>query len=93
MGLIAESAKPLRPIERDFIIDSTGFATSRFFGWFYYKYGVVKKEYDWVKVSVCTGRTTNVITAVEIDVVAARCGLPGLRSAPQRHGRRWLQAS
>ena len=67
MGLIAESAKPLRSIERDFIIDSTGFATSRFVRWFDHKYGIVKKEYDWVKVSVCTGKTTNVITAVEID--------------------------
>ena len=67
MGLIAESARPLRSIESDFIIDSSGFATSRFVRWFDHKYGIVKQEYDWVKVSVCTGRTTNVITAVEID--------------------------
>jgi transposase len=67
MGLIAESARPLRSIEVDFIIDSSGFSTSRFVRWFDHKYGIVKQEYDWVKVSVCTGRTTNVITAVEID--------------------------
>jgi hypothetical protein len=67
MGLIAESARPLRSIEFDFIIDSSGFATSRFVRWFDHKYGVVKQAYDWVKVSVCTGRTTNVVTAVEID--------------------------
>ena len=67
MGLIGESARPLRSIECDFVIDSSGFATSRFVRWFDHKYGIVKQEYDWVKVSVCTGRTTNVVTAVEID--------------------------
>jgi transposase len=67
MSLIAESARPLRSVERDFIVDSSGFATSRFVRWFDHKYGTVKREYDWVKVSVCTGRTTNVVTAVEID--------------------------
>ena len=66
-SLIAESARPLRSIEQDFIIDSSGFATSRFVRWFDHKYGVTKKAYDWVKISVCTGRTTNVVTAVEID--------------------------
>jgi diadenosine tetraphosphatase ApaH/serine/threonine PP2A family protein phosphatase len=67
MGLIGESARPLRSIECDFAVDSSGFATSRFVRWYDHKYGIVKQEYDWVKVSVCTGRTTNVVTAVEID--------------------------
>lgn len=67
MDLIGESAKPLQSIECDFIVDSTGFATSRFVRWFDHKYGVVKQEYDWVKVSVCTGQTTNIVTAVEVD--------------------------
>ena len=48
-------------------MDSSGFATSRFVRWYDHKYGVVKQEYDWVKVSVCTGKTTNIVTAVEID--------------------------
>jgi hypothetical protein len=67
MGLIGQSAKPLCSIESDFIVDSSGFATSRFVRWFDHKYGIVKREYDWVKVSLCTGRTTNVVTAVEVD--------------------------
>jgi hypothetical protein len=66
-GLIVESAKPLRVVETDFAVDSSGFTSSRFIRWFDHKYGVVKQEYDWVKVSVCTGKTTNVVTAVEID--------------------------
>jgi Transposase DDE domain len=67
MSLIGESARPLRSIEVDFIVDSSGFTSSRFVRWFDHKYGVVKQEYDWMKVSVCTGRTTNIVTAVEID--------------------------
>jgi transposase len=67
MSLIAESARPLRTIESDFAVDSSGFTSSRFVRWFDHKYGVVKSEYDWVKVSICTGKTTNVVTAVEVD--------------------------
>jgi transposase len=67
MDLIGESARPLRSIEMDFVVDSSGFATSRFVRWFDHKYGVVKQKYDWVKCSVMTGVTTNVVTAVETD--------------------------
>jgi transposase len=67
MGLIGESAKPLRSVESDFVVDSSGFATSRFVRWYDHKYGVVKQKYDWVKCSVMTGVTTNVVTAVEMD--------------------------
>ena len=65
--LIAESALPLRTVEVDFAIDSSGFATSRFVRWFDHKYGKPMQEYDWVKVSVMTGVKTNVVTAVVVD--------------------------
>ena len=65
-SLIAESSLPLRSIEQDFAIDSSGFATSRFVRWFDHKYGVVKQRYDWVKVHLMTGVTTNIVTAAEI---------------------------
>lgn len=64
--MIAETARPLRSIEVDFAVDSTGFTTSRFIRWFDHKYGVVKQKCDWVKVSVMTGMKTNVVAAVEI---------------------------
>ena len=54
-ALIAESSLPLRSIEIDFAIDSSGFATSRFVRWFDHKYGVVKQRYDWVKVHMMCG--------------------------------------
>ena len=65
-ALIGESSLPLRSIERDFAVDSSGFATSRFVRWFDHKYGVVKQKYDWVKVHLMTGVNTNIVTAVEI---------------------------
>jgi transposase len=66
-ALIAESAKPLKSVEEDFAVDSSGFATSRFVRWFDHKYGCPRQEYDWVKVSVMTGVKTNVVTAVLVD--------------------------
>jgi len=66
MGLIAGSASPLRSIESDFVVDSTGFATSRFVRWFDHKYVVVRQKCDWVKAHLMTGVKTNVVTAVAI---------------------------
>lgn len=65
-GLIAESSLPLRSVEVDFAVDSSGFTTSRFHRWFDHKYGKVRQEHDWVKVHVMTGVKTNIVTAVEI---------------------------
>jgi transposase len=65
-AMIAESAMPLKSIERDFAVDSSGFATSRFVRWFDHKYGVVKQKYDWVKVHMMVGVKTNIVTACEI---------------------------
>jgi len=65
-SLITRSALPLKAIETDFAVDSTGFMTSRFTRWFDAKYGVVKQEHDWVKAHIMCGVKTNVVTAVEI---------------------------
>lgn len=65
-ALIAESSLPLRSVEVDFAIDSSGFATSRFVRWFDHKYGVVRQRYDWVKVHMACGIKTNIVTAAEI---------------------------
>jgi transposase len=65
--LIAESSLPLKSVEQDFAIDSSGFATSRFVRWFDHKYGQPKQEYDWVKCHLVCGVKTNVVAAVQID--------------------------
>ncbi len=66
-ALIVQSSLPLKSVEFDFAIDSSGFATSRFVRWFDHKYGVVRQKYDWVKVHLMCGVKTNVVTAVEIS--------------------------
>jgi transposase len=65
--LITQSALPLKSIETDFAVDSTGFMTSRFTRWFDKKYGVVKQEHDWVKAHIMCGVKTNVVTSVDIQ--------------------------
>lgn len=65
-ALVAMSSLPLKSVEVDFAVDSSGFATSRFVRWFDHKYGVVRRKYDWVKVHLMCGVKTNIVTAVEI---------------------------
>src|SRR5262249_47580941 len=64
--LVERSALPLRAVETDFAVDSSGFSTNKFVRWYDAKYGVERSGHDWVKVHVCTGVKTNVVTAVEI---------------------------
>jgi transposase len=64
--LITKSSLPLRVIEQDFAVDSTGFMTSRFTRWFDQKYGTKMEKADWVKAHVMCGVKTNVVTAVQI---------------------------
>src|SRR2546428_14191757 len=63
--MIETSALPLKAIECDFAVDSTGFGVSRFFRWYDQKYGVVKDRRDWVKLHAMVGVKTNIVTAVE----------------------------
>jgi transposase len=73
-ALIARSAMPLRTVERDFAIDSSGFSSSRFERWFDHKYGITRQKCVWVKTHICCGVKTNVVTAVRIlDKDAADC--------------------
>lgn len=65
-NLVTQSSLPLKAVESDFAVDSTGFTTSRFVRWFDHKYGVERQEHDWVKVHLMCGVRTNIVTAVEI---------------------------
>jgi hypothetical protein len=65
-AMIGQSSLPLKSVEVDFAVDSSGFATSRFIRWFDIKYGVVKQKYDWIKCHLMCGVKTNIVTAVEI---------------------------
>lgn len=67
--LIATSSLPLRAVERDFAVDSSGFSTSRFVRWLDHKHGrpMEAKTREWVKAHLVVGVTTNVVTAVQIS--------------------------
>src|SRR5579864_4309869 len=65
-NLIAQSSIPLKAVETDFAVDSSGFSTSRFTRWYDHKYGRMREKADWVKAHVMCGVRTNVITAIEI---------------------------
>ena len=69
--LIDESALPLAAIEEDFAIDSSGLATGARVKWHDTKWGTLGAQYSdmrkgWVKLHICCGVKTNVVTAVKI---------------------------
>lgn len=66
--LIEVSSLPMVEIESDFAIDSTGISSSRFVQWSTAKYKDPKLMMlkHWVKMHICTGVQTNIITAVQI---------------------------
>ena len=66
VSLIERTSLPLRDVESQFAVDSTGFAYSRFVRWFDIKYNRFASEQQWVKAHFCCGTKTNVVTSVEI---------------------------
>jgi transposase len=63
--LIAITSAPLRAIETDFAVDSTGFRTRCFGAYCEGKYPSAK-EHIWLKLHAVCGVRTNIITAVKI---------------------------
>jgi transposase/predicted nucleic acid-binding Zn finger protein len=63
--LIEQSASPLRAIETDFAVDSSGFSTSTYARWFDHKYGKNRSKQTWVKTHLICGVKTHIITSVE----------------------------
>jgi transposase len=64
--LIRRSALPLRAVDVDFAVDSTGFGTSKFEKWYDEKYSITRQKCEWVKAHALVGTKTNVITAAYI---------------------------
>jgi len=63
-NLIQVSGLPLRAVESQFAIDSSGFSSSRFSRWYDEKYGVSRDHQDWVKCHLVCGTRTHIVTAV-----------------------------
>jgi transposase len=68
-ALIVKSSLPLRGVEWDFAVDSSGFSTGQFTRWIWAKYGMnphVRDREEWIKVHLICGVMTNIVTSVEI---------------------------
>jgi transposase len=63
--LIEQSASPLRAVETDFAVDSSGFSTSTYARWFDHKWGRERTQQNWIKCHLICGVKTHVVTSVE----------------------------
>jgi hypothetical protein len=64
--LIEQSAAPLAGVETSFAVDSTGFSTSVYHSWLSHKHQREIRSAKWVKVSICCGVETHVVTAANV---------------------------
>ena len=64
-SLIEASASPLKAVEVNFAIDSTGFSTSNYERWFDHKWGKEKSRQKFIKAHIMTGVRTNIVSAAE----------------------------
>ena len=64
--MIKLSSLPMKAIETDFAVDSSGFSTCNYVRWFDEKYGKEKTTNVWLKAHLMTGVKTHIVTSVEI---------------------------
>ncbi len=64
--MVTITSLPLKSVEKDFAIDSTGFGTSNFQRWYSFKHGKEINSRRWVKCHFITGTKTNIIPSVKI---------------------------
>jgi transposase len=85
--LITRAALPLKALETDFAVDSTGFGTQQFYRHYSAKYGHDQYSRDYLKLHVMVGTKTNVVTAAEVtDRNTHDCPLlPGLVAKTANH--------
>ena len=69
--LVTLSSLPLKGIENNFAVDSSGFSTCRFVRWFNKKYGREIDNREWVKVHLMCGVDTKIVTSVDVSGWAA----------------------
>ena len=67
--LIALSAQPLTGVEEKFAIDSSGFRTTKFNEYMVQRFHL-QKNHEWIKLHLCCGTKTNIVTAVQVDMGA-----------------------
>ncbi|HEV8430070.1 MAG TPA: transposase [Pyrinomonadaceae bacterium] len=65
--LVKLSAQPLKSVETDFAVDSSGFSTGQFMRWFDVKYGEKEDRRMWLKLHLMCGVKTNIVSSVEVS--------------------------
>lgn len=65
--LISLSAAPLKAVETDFAVDSSGFSTGQFKRWLDVKNSTKEERRHWLKLHLMVGTKTNVVTSVEVS--------------------------
>lgn len=66
LKLIELSSLPLKAIEKDFAVDSSGFSTAMFGRWLDYKHRKVTTYRSWIKAHIMIGVKTKIVTGVVI---------------------------
>lgn len=69
--LVTISSLPLKAVETDFAVDSSGFGTRRTVSWFSKKHGRPMTAREWVKLHLMAGVRTHIVTDVEVSGWAA----------------------
>lgn len=66
--LITKSAEPLKEVEINFAVDSSGFSTGQTVSWTKVKYGKeeIIEQKTWLKAHIICGVQTNIITSVQV---------------------------
>jgi transposase len=65
--MIRLSSLPLKSVEVDFAVDSSGFGTCQYKRWYDVKYGNTEDWREWLKLHLMCGVKTNIVTAVEVS--------------------------
>src|SRR5215470_19455010 len=65
--LVTLSSLPLKGIEQNFAVDSSGFSPCRFVRWFDKKYGREINNREWVKVHLMVGMESKIVTSVDVS--------------------------
>jgi transposase len=69
--LVTVSSLPLKAVETEFAVDSSGFGTRRMVSWFSKKHGREVPVREWVKLHMMVGVRIHVVTGVEVTGWAA----------------------
>jgi transposase len=67
VDLVELSALPLRAVETDFAVDSSGFGTRNIKTWYSTKHGRDIESRDWRKVHAMAGVRTHIVTALQVS--------------------------